>query len=68
MSEIELTVEEEKAIVRLKRLAKTWPKTLVLFGMGALSVRKKAPDGSYFIEREVDRIWGIHSDGGDGGD
>ena len=65
MEEIELTIEEERAIAKLKRLSKTWPNTLMLFASGgALSVRK----GGVGAQHEVDFVSGIPNDGGDGGD
>jgi hypothetical protein len=69
MSDIELTDVEINAIKRLQRAVKGWPKSLVLFGAsGNLSVRKKADDGSYGNNREVDVIESVFCDGGDGGD
>lgn len=45
--DIELSPEEEKAIRSLRRLAKTWPKTLWIFcnGMSDISVLKVGDDG-----------------------
>lgn len=67
---IDLDIFETAAIQSLMRLAKKWPReTLILFGgAGAsISVRKRAADGSYFVQQEVAHI-AIPSDGGDGGD
>jgi len=64
-----LTEEEREAIAALHRLARKWPKSLLLFGGSCgLSVRKIADDGSYGASREVDHVPGIRADGGDGGD
>lgn len=44
--DIEATAEEAKAIRALKRLAKTWPKSLWLFSAsGSLCVMQKGEDG-----------------------
>jgi hypothetical protein len=69
----ELTKEEKKAIAALKRLAKTWPKSLWLFSNGNMSVLKFKEDGSpaYNETEEVNQdfivasIPGIYSEGGD---
>lgn len=69
-NEIDLDIHETAAIQSLMRLAKKWPReTLILFGGAGnhLSVRKRAEDGSYFVQQEV-AVIGIPSDGGDGGD
>lgn len=62
----ELTEEEEKAIRSLQRLAKKWPKSLLVFASGSndLSIRK----GGVFAQYEVDVVIGIPNEGGDGGD
>jgi hypothetical protein len=66
---IELTEEEQKAIRALKRLAKKWPRTLLIFASGGeLSIRKPTLDGVYNVLTEVDSVEGIPNDGGDGGD
>ena len=63
---VKLTVEEQKAIKSLHRLAKTWPKSLSLFGWsGSLNIFKKAPDGRYAV---VDSEGLIYCDGGDPSD
>ena len=62
--DIELTEEEKKAIASLKRLAAKWPQSLILFASGTLSVRK----GGCGAQHEVDTIFGIPNDGGDGAD
>ena len=60
--DIELTVEEQKAIASLQRLAKKWPKSLQLFSWsGSLKVMKDN-DVETCVVRE---ITGIPSDGGD---
>lgn len=67
---IEIDADEVAAIQSLMRLARKWPrKTLILFGGAgdSISVRKRAEDGSYFVQQEVASI-AIPSDGGDGGD
>lgn len=73
-SEMELTAEEKRAIVALKRLGKRWPKGLWLFSAsGSLCVMKFDEDGErvkvdgggmdpYYT---VDTIAGIPNDGGD---
>jgi hypothetical protein len=69
-NDIDLDIREAAAIQSLMRLAKKWPReTLILFGGAgdSISVRKRGPDGSYFVQREVAHI-AIPSDGGDGGD
>jgi hypothetical protein len=68
-NDIDLDIHETAAIQSLMRLAKKWPKTLILFGGDgqSISVRKRAEDGSYFAQQEVASV-GIPSDGGDGGD
>lgn len=46
MSEIEANAAEQKAINALRRLAKTWPKSLWLFSAsGTLCVMQRSPDG-----------------------
>lgn len=48
MQPVLLTVEEERAIATLKRLAKRWPKTLWLYsGSGVLIVMRCGPDGKH---------------------
>lgn len=68
-NDIDLSIDEAAAIQSLMRLAKKWPRTLILFGGAgqSVSVRKLAGDGSYFVQREVAHV-AIPSDGGDGGD
>jgi hypothetical protein len=69
MNETELTPAEKRTIAALRRLAQTWPGTLVLFAGGTgLSVRKPKPGEFYGKETEVAFIPGIMNDGGDGGD
>jgi hypothetical protein len=68
--ELALTEEECRAITSLQRLAKRWPKGLMLFGGGGwnLSVRRCPTDGALYDARwEVASIHGIFNDGGDGG-
>ena len=46
----DLTPEEAKAIRALRKLAKTWPRTLWLFsGSGSLHVMRVGPDGEHVI-------------------
>ncbi len=56
-----------RAIASLKRLAKKWPPSLLLFAGGGrtLSVRKGDSPG---MQNEVDFIIGFPNDCGDGGD
>lgn len=63
----DLTVKERKAVERLHRLAKTWPKSLSLFSnSGSLEVHKNGGDGEpYTDESFVDNVYGITNDGGD---
>ena len=65
-----LTEEEERAIRSLERLAKKWPKSLMLFGAsGSLLVRLIPENGEGGGNRfTVAEISGIRCDGGDGGD
>lgn len=74
---IELTVEEERAIASLQRLAKRWPKSLWLYSAsGTLTVMRTAKDGTHAVEGGVEgagidrayiitTIQGISNDGGD---
>ena len=63
MPDLTLTVEEQKAIASLKRLAKKWPDSLLLFSFnGSLTVHKYDEAG---IPCEASNIHGIWSDGGD---
>lgn len=71
---IETTPAERRAIRSLERLAKTWPKSLMLFSWsGSLCVIKKNEDGSTPMDdsgwmdqdRIVADICGIDNDGGD---
>ncbi len=67
----DVLTDDEKRIVRaLERLAKNWPRNLILFGGGgALSLRRDPDDGGFVgHEYEVASIQGIRNDGGDGGD
>lgn len=64
----ELTAEERKAIAALRRLAKRWPQTLMLFAGGTISIRKAPPGQFPGVQYEVESIDGIPCDGGDGGD
>lgn len=67
-----LSSDERRAIASLKRLAKRWPKSLVLFaGNGGLSVLRAAPGGGLPMtergtvdgDREVAEV-DIPADGG----
>jgi hypothetical protein len=60
--DIELTMEEQKAIASLHRLAKKWPKSLQLFSWsGSLTVMKD----NDLETCVVSNIAGIRNDGGD---
>lgn len=62
----ELLVKERRAIDRLRRLARTWPKTLALFSnSGTLEVHKSLGGEPYTDETYIDDIYGITNDGGD---
>ena len=63
----DLTPDERRAINSLKRLAKRWPKSLMLFGGGGLTVRKPEAGKLYDARYIVATIDGIPADGGDGG-
>lgn len=74
MTDPRLTPEEKQAIASLKRLAKTWPKSLWLFaGDGGLSVmryengkyRAVLPGGGMNPAYLVERISSIDAEGGD---
>lgn len=60
--QITLTVEEQKAIKSLQRLAKKWPKSITLFSWSGSLVVFKEVDGKLGV---VDTIRGIPNDGGD---
>jgi len=63
MSDITLTVKEQKAIKSLERLAKKWPISLQLFSWsGSLCILKKDSSGG---DCYVAGISGIRNDGGD---
>ncbi len=48
---IELTSDEQKAIRALKRLAKSWPKSLWLFSAsGVLHVMRADQDGGHYMQ------------------
>ena len=63
------TPDEAKAIASLKRLAKTWPQTIMLVSMGgSLHVMAKGPRLENFgLDQELilEDIHGIPNDGGD---
>ncbi len=70
----ELTEKEEKAITKLRALAKVWPDTLWLFsGSGSLCVMKYLEDGERGVTATggmdpdcmVAQVQGINNDGGD---
>lgn len=64
----ELTQDERRAIRSLERIAKTWPRSLLLFAGGTgLTVRKPVSGKFYGEEYIVATIPGIPNDGGDGG-
>jgi hypothetical protein len=63
MTDVTLTIEEQKAIASLKRLAKNWPSSLSLFShTGSLEVVKDDASG---LPCYVASITGIRNDGGD---
>ena len=49
MNEIDLTAEEQRAIAALKKLAKSWPRTLQLFSWSG-SLRVLKPGGGRTME------------------
>ena len=68
----DLTTEELKAIVKLQKLAKTWPRSLTLASMGGSLVVVKTGDPRFDAENTVERneatidyIDGIPNTGGD---
>lgn len=62
MADVELTLEEQKAISSMQRLAKKWPTSLKLFSWnGSLTVFKEGNDETCV----VGHISGIRNDGGD---
>lgn len=62
----DLLVKERRAIERLRRLARAWPKTLALFSnSGTLEVHKNVDDEPYTDETFIDDVHGIANDGGD---
>lgn len=72
MAERELTDAEEKAIARLERVAKTWPRSLTLASMGGSLVVIRTDDERFDsfsgLERQeavVADIYGIPNTGGD---
>jgi hypothetical protein len=65
---IELTQEERRAVRSLQRLARKWPRSLMLFCGGCgLTVRKPEPGKFYGDEYTIASISGVPCDGGDGG-
>lgn len=67
-----ITPQEQRAIVSLKRLAKHWPQSLMLFSWsGTLCVIKLNEDGGSPLHGVdpnsaiVETIHGIRNDGGD---
>ena len=62
MADIELTLEEQKAIAALQRLAKKWPKSLQLFSWSGSLTIMKDNDVETCV---VGNITGIKNDGGD---
>jgi len=66
MRKVSLNIEEQKAIASLERLAKKWPKSLMLFSWsGSLTVLKNDEHG---FKCDVGCIPGISNDGGDPSD
>lgn len=61
-----LTAEERRAIASLKRLAKRWPQSLMLFSQsGTLCVMPADWDRTDPDESVITQIEGIPNDGGD---
>tara|TARA_R110002153_G_scaffold31666_1_gene96259 strand:+ start:932 stop:1171 length:240 start_codon:yes stop_codon:yes gene_type:complete len=60
--DIELTLEEQKAIASLQRLAKKWPKSLQLFSWSGSLTLIKDNDVEKCV---VGSVTGIPNDGGD---
>ena len=75
MQDYELNDREKRAISALRRLAKTWPKTLWLFcgGQNGISVMRCGENGEHVTKSHggidqdyvVATVYGIDSDGGD---
>lgn len=72
MSKHRLSPEETRAIAALKRLAKRWPESLMLFSWsGTLCVVRVKEDGESPLHGAdpnsaiIDTINGIRNDGGD---
>jgi len=62
----DLTTKEKAAIARLRKLAKTWPKTLALFSnSGTLEVHRCGDGEPYTGDTLIDEVYGITNDGGD---
>jgi len=65
VNEIDLTAEEQRAIAALKKLAKSWPRTLQLFSWSG-SLRVLKPGGGRTMETAtVAYVSGIPNSGGD---
>lgn len=63
VSKVIVSLEEQRAINSLKRLARKWPDTLTIFGWsGSLHILKNGDEG---IECSAESIHGINCDGGD---
>lgn len=61
--DVMITLEEQKAIASLERLAKKWPKTLQLFSWsGSLTILKKDNNMKW---ASITTVAGIPNDGGD---
>lgn len=66
-----LTADEKQIVRALERLAKGWPRNLILFGGdgATISLRRDPGDGGFIgAEYEIARVSGIRNEGGDGGD
>lgn len=62
----ELTATERKAVERLRKLAKDWPKTLALFSnAGSLEVHRNDGAEPYTDNTYIEDVYGIQNDGGD---
>lgn len=63
---MDLTKEEKSIILALERIAKKWPKNLILFSdTGSITIRRFTESGEYKKENEIAVISGIKTDGGD---
>ena len=62
----DLTAKEQEAVMKMKKLAMTWPRTLSLFSnSGTLEIHKNGKGEPYTEDSLVGEIYGIKNDGGD---